>query len=84
LPAYGVHDGAKVVLCSDELAEMFGIASGADVVGRDILTFIAPDARDQAIATVLMGGPGSNELVGIRADGGLFPIGVQSCEIRLR
>jgi FixJ family two-component response regulator len=31
-----------------------------------------------------MGGPGSNELVGIRADGGLFPIGVQSCEIRLR
>lgn len=84
MPAYGVHDGATIRVCSEELASMFGAVSAADVVGSDILAFIAPEARDQAIAAVLSAAPGCYTSIGLRPDGHRFPIQVGSTPIRHR
>lgn len=84
LPAYGVHDGARILVCSDELAEMFGAASAAEVVGRELFSFIAPEARDQAIATIVSGASGDYASIGVRLDGAQFPIQILTTSIRSR
>jgi len=84
LPAYGVHDGAKLLACSDELAEMFGAASAAEVLGQEVLTLIAPEAQERSIATIFRGAPRSCASVGVRLDGAAFPIQVTSSLVRSR
>jgi PAS domain S-box-containing protein len=82
LPAYGVHDGANILVCSNELAEMFGAGSPSEVVGRDILSFIEPGARDRVIACVLSGAPGTYKSKGLRLDGVVIPIEIASTPVR--
>jgi CheY-like chemotaxis protein len=84
LPAYGVHDGAKVLVCSDELAEMLGASSAAEIVGRDVVTLIAPEARDQAIAAIVARTPVVCSSVGMTIDGATFPIQIGSTPVRSR
>jgi PAS domain S-box-containing protein len=84
LPAYGVHDGAKMLVCSGELAEMFGASSASEVVGREIFSFIAPEERDRAIASIADGGTGAYVSVGVRLDGSSFPIRIESSPVRSR
>ena len=82
LPAYGVHDGAKLVVCSEELAEMFGASSPAEIVGRDVILFIGPEERDRSIAA-MTGGPTEPYLsVGVRLDGTTFPMRIESAAVR--
>jgi CheY-like chemotaxis protein len=83
MPAYGVHDGARVVVCSEELAQMFGAASAAEVLGRDVLSFVSAEARDEAIAAILVGGTATSYVsVGVRVEGETFPMRVESRPIR--
>jgi len=82
LPAFGVHDGAKVCVCSNELAEMFAAGSPAEIVGRDILSFISPEAVDRVVAHVLSGSHGIYKSKGVRLDGVTIPIEVASTPIR--
>jgi PAS domain S-box-containing protein len=84
LPAFGVHDGAKLLLCSDELAEMFGASSAAEVTGRDFLSFLSPGERDQAVAAVVSADRGSYRSRGVRLDGSEFPIEISSSPICYR
>lgn len=63
---------------------MFGVTSAAEVVGSDILNFIAPEARDQTIAAVLSATSGCYASIGVRPDGQQFPIEVGSTAIRHR
>jgi len=84
LPAYGVHDGAKVVVCSPELAEMFGASSPSELVGRDVFRFITREARDQSIASISAGAIESYESTGVRVDATKFPIHIESAPIRSR
>jgi CheY-like chemotaxis protein len=82
LPAYGVHDGAQMVVCSEELAEMFGASSPTEIVGREVFSFIAPEARDRSIASIAEGGTGPYVSVGVRLDGTTFPIRIESAPVR--
>jgi PAS domain S-box-containing protein len=82
LPAFGVHDGAKILLCSEELAEIFGASSAAEATGREFLSFLAPGERDPAVAAVVSTAQGRYRSRGVRSDGGEFPIEVESAPIR--
>lgn len=84
LPAYGVHDGARLRECSEDLAHMFGATSPADVVGRAVLEFIAPEARDQSISAILAGKAGAYNSTGLRLDGRRFPILITSAPVQHR
>ncbi len=84
LPAYGVHDGARMVVCSEELAEMFGASSPSEIVGREVLSFIAPEEHDRSIASISTGGIETYESLGVRMDGATFPIRIESAPVRSR
>jgi CheY-like chemotaxis protein len=82
LPAYGLHDGAKVVVCSQELADMFGASSPTEIVGREVFWFLAPEERDRSIAALTTGQTEPYESVGVRLDGTTFPIRIESAPVR--
>src|SRR5262249_46755271 len=84
LPSFGVHDGNRVLFCSDELAEVLGAASAEDVVGREILTLLAPESHDASIGVMAARVPGSYRATGLRSGGIKNPIEIFSCPIRFR
>lgn len=62
---------------------MFGATSPSEVLGRDVLAFVAPEARDEAIAAILSGGTAAAYVsVGVRVEGETFPMRVESRSIR--
>jgi CheY-like chemotaxis protein len=61
-PAYGVHDGGKVLLC----------------------TFIAPQARDEAVAAMLTSHSGPYRSLGLKLNGSVFPIEIAAGTIRFQ
>jgi CheY-like chemotaxis protein len=74
-PAYGIHDGAKIVVCSDELARMFGAPGGSSLVGQELRGLFG------AASTVAAGPVRS---VGVRANGETFPIEFSASLVRFR
>src|SRR5690242_14762877 len=83
-PAFGMHDGAKILECSPDLAEMFGYDSPEDVVGCSPLEFIDPGCRDQSTEEVLNTGGGPYRSVGLRLDRVKFPIEISGYPVRYR
>lgn len=83
-PAFGIHDGAKIVECSPDLAEMFGFDSPDELLGCEPLDFIGEEYRDQAVKAVLASGGGPYCSVGVRADGVKFRIEISAHLIRYR
>jgi PAS domain S-box-containing protein len=81
-PAYGLHDGGRVLEVSGELARMFGYGPPEVAVGRDALTFIAPDYRDAAVQAALSEPGKPVRTRGLRADGTSFPIEVSTLRVR--
>jgi CheY-like chemotaxis protein len=79
-----VHDGAKLQVCSTELAHMFGAPSPTGLVGRDVFSFVAPETMDESMAAVLSGQPGSYRSTGVRLNGTRFPIIITSAPVRYR
>jgi CheY-like chemotaxis protein len=73
--AYGIHDGAKILVCSDELARMFGASDGSALVGQEIRGLFA--AASTAAA-------GTLRSQGVRADGETFPIELSAYPVRFR
>jgi CheY-like chemotaxis protein len=83
-PAFGIHDGAKMVECSPDLAEMFGHEFPDEMIGREPLSFIDPAHQDQSTKEILGNGGGPYCSVGLRADGVKFRIEVTAHCVRYR
>ena len=82
VPAFGIHDGARIVECSPELAEMFGYASPALIVGQPSIDFIDPEYRNQSLLEVMNSSNGPYDSVGIRADGTRFRIQISAHNVQ--
>jgi PAS domain S-box-containing protein len=84
VPAYGLHDGGRVLECSPELARIFGYGSPDAMVGREALGFLDPEHVDAAVRTALAE-PGQRiRTRALRADGSSFPIEVSSNKVQHR
>lgn len=84
VPAYGLHDGGRVLECSFELARMFGYGQPQALIGRDTIGFVDPGHRDAAVQAALTE-PGSPiRTRGIRADGTSFGIEISSSKVQYK
>ena len=84
VPAYGLHDGGRVLECSPELARMFGYGSPDAMVGREALGFIDPEHLDAAVQKALAEPGHPVRTRGVRADGSSFAIELSSCKVQYR
>jgi PAS domain S-box-containing protein len=66
-----IHDFARVLAVNDHLGRMFGYTE-LNIVGADPFKLIPSSERNANEATLLDGG--INEALGVRADGGIFPV----------
>jgi CheY-like chemotaxis protein len=82
LPGFGVHDGNKILFCSDELATIIGAPSAREVVGRELLSLLAPESQDASIGAIASRAPGYYRATGLRSSGLKIPIEIYSCPIR--
>ncbi len=70
-----VHDRGRVLDSNQTLLDMFGYTF-EEVVGRQVLDFLSPGAREQARANIQAEVETPYEAVGVRRDGSEFPIEV--------
>jgi PAS domain S-box-containing protein len=63
-----IHDRFKIIETNQAFAEMFGFKL-ADILGRDMLEFIAPQSRDLIMDKLLAGNERPLEVSGCRKDG---------------
>ena len=63
-----IHDRLKILETNQAFADMFGYKP-ADVLGRDVLSFIAPQSRDVIMDTLLTGNQVPVEAYGSKKDG---------------
>jgi PAS domain S-box-containing protein len=71
-----LHDRFKIIEANRAFADMFGYKP-ADILGRDVLEFIAPRSRDLMMETLLAGDQGPSEVCGCKKDGA--PVIVEFC-----
>jgi PAS domain S-box-containing protein len=75
-----VHDAGVIVDANYALIRMFR-TSAADVLGRGVLDFVVPEDREDIAAAIQMGLHREYEARGLRRDGSVFPIRVETLEI---
>lgn len=75
-----IHDGQRIIETNNCAAAMFGYQT-AEIIGRPVLSFIAPEARAEARSRVSAGSEEPYESVGLRKDGSRFPIEVYARSI---
>ncbi|MGZ8848949.1 MAG: PAS domain S-box protein [Thermoanaerobaculia bacterium] len=68
-----VHDGGTIVEANDKCASMFG-CDIADIVGRNILDFTAPEMHAQVLAHSAARKDRPFEIIAVRANGERFPM----------
>ena len=68
-----IHDRFKIIETNQAFAEMFGFKP-ADILGRDMLEFIAPQSRDKIMDTLLAGDESPLEVSGCRKDGATISV----------
>jgi len=68
-----IHDFERILAVNSHLGRMFGYDE-ADIVGADPFKLILSTERVSAEATLIDKGEIVNETLGLRADGGTFPI----------
>jgi PAS domain S-box-containing protein len=71
-----LHDRFKIIDINQAFADMFGFKP-ADILGRDVLAFIAPQSRDLIMNALLAGDQGPLEVCGCKKDG--TPVTVEIC-----
>ena len=71
-----IHDRFKIIETNPAFAELLGFKL-ADILGRDVLEFIAPQSRDLIMDKLLGGDEGSYEVSGRRKDG--TPVALEFC-----
>jgi PAS domain S-box-containing protein len=68
-----IHDRFKILETNQAFADMFSFKL-ANILGRDVLEFIAPDSRDLIMEKLLAGDEGPLEVSGVKKDGTDIPI----------
>lgn len=71
-----IHDRFKIIETNPAFAELFGFKL-ADILGRDVLEFIAPQSRNLIMDKLLAGDAGPYEVSGRRKDG--TPVALEFC-----
>lgn len=71
-----VHDQGEILEINQTMEQMFGYQR-ADVLGRHVLEFVAPEARPIVAENIRMAENGPYEAVGLRRDGSSFPVEFQ-------
>ena len=68
-----VHHNGRIDFANESLVTMFGYEP-EEVVGMEAIAFIAPEAREKAIALAVSGHEEPYESIGLRKDGTTFPV----------
>jgi PAS domain S-box-containing protein len=71
-----IHDGGQFVDGNQMLEKMFGVRR-AEVVGKNVLEFLAPAYQDKVLEWMRGKKEEPHEAEGIRKDGSLFPLELQ-------
>src|SRR5262249_46450265 len=76
-----IHEGGKILDANGPFAAMYGYEL-AEVIGRDVLDFAAPQDREQVRAAIRDGREQPYEGLSLRKDGTTFPVEVRGKNIR--
>jgi len=68
------HDRGRILDVNPALAAMFGYEDAADILGRGLLEFVAPEFRDFVLEKIRSGAVEPYAAVGLRKDGSRFPV----------
>ena len=68
------HEQGKVIDANPALVAMFGYSEASELVGKDILGFIAPESHEEAARRMQAGDTRPYEGVALRKDGTAFPV----------
>jgi PAS domain S-box-containing protein len=74
-----LHEQGKVFDVNPAILAMFGYAEAAEVVGKGVLQFIAPEAHETAAQYMQAGHTHPLELPALRKDGTVFPMETSAC-----
>lgn len=78
----GISQDGKIVEVNDQLAALLGWQRD-ELIGRDVLSFVAPEARERVAAAMRAGLDGAYEHLAVRKDGSLLTVEVRGRLIRL-
>jgi two-component system cell cycle sensor histidine kinase/response regulator CckA len=76
----GFTDGEKIIDANPQLAEMFGY-SLTEIIGKNIIEFVAPDHRELVIQKIKSGYKKTYEHKAIKKDGTIFYVEVRGGQI---
>jgi PAS domain S-box-containing protein len=68
------HDKGQIVDVNPALVAMFGYETASELVGRNLLEFIAPESHETVLKQLQSGSTAPYEAFGRRQDGSLFPV----------
>jgi rsbT co-antagonist protein RsbR len=69
-----LHEQGKIFDVNPALVAMFGYSEASEVVGKEVLEFIAPEAHETAAQYMRAGHTHPLELPAVRKDGTVFPM----------
>ncbi len=72
-----IHDAGTILEVNQTIEMMFGYPR-ADVLGRNVLEFVAPESRDIIIKSIRTKNDHPYEAQGIKKDGSSFPLEIQA------
>ena len=78
----GISQDGKVVEVNDQLAELLGWER-SELIGRDVLSFVAPEARESVANAMRQGVGEAYEHLAVRKDGSRLTVEVRGKLIRL-
>ncbi len=79
--AIAISEGGVFVDGNEQIASMLGLAR-ADLAGRPVQDFVAPEDRDRVRAQIARGVEGPYRHLALRADGSRFPVEVRARALR--
>jgi two-component system cell cycle sensor histidine kinase/response regulator CckA len=77
-------DNGIITDVNNKMYEMFGYNNDDEIIGRDVLDFIAPDARSLTKERIDSGNEEKYETMGLKKDGVVFPVQVYPRELLLK
>lgn len=68
------HEQGKIVDVNAALVRMFGYSNASELIGKNLLDFIAPEARATVVEQIQSGSTLPYEAAAVRKDGSIFPV----------